>query len=375
MRSSASTRSPAGPTARRSPRGWCSQPGCPRRSAVARRASRPGTLGCSRPWGSRPTPGSRQPRRSSRPSGWTRSTAAGRASSCWRTSAARSWKMRSRRKSCATSSIGPARARRRWRVEDAGPVPVRSEPRDTRTPGARTVWQADARGVPPALRDLGGVPRDDRRCGCGWLPRRAGGAPVDHRLRRSNLGGRLTELGVEGLIVTGLPNVRYLTGFTGSNAQVVVAADGSAVFLTDGRYGAQSSHEVPDLPRTVYRQGYPQPLIDACRTLGIGRAGFERHALTYEGWEQLTERAEGLELVPLGPEVEHLRRTKDPEEIALIDRAQDCADRAFETVVLGGGLRERVTERGFALELEAAMVEAGAEDRAFDSIVAFGDHG
>ena len=153
---------------------------------------------------------------------------------------------------------------------------------------------------------------------------------MDHGLRRSRLGERLTELEVEGLVVTRLPNVRYLTGFTGSNAQVVVAADGSAVFLTDGRYGAQSSHEVPDLPRTVYRQGYPQPLVDACRILGIARAGFERHALTYEGWEQLTDLADGLELVPVGAEVEHLRRAKDPEEIALIDRAQGCADRAFE---------------------------------------------
>ncbi|HEY8117585.1 MAG TPA: aminopeptidase P family N-terminal domain-containing protein, partial [Actinomycetota bacterium] len=107
---------------------------------------------------------------------------------------------------------------------------------------------------------------------------------MDHGLRRSRLGERLVGLEAEGLIVTRLPNVRYLTGFTGSNAQVVVGADGSAVFLTDGRYGAQSSHEVPDLPRTVYQQGYPQQLVDACRTLGIGRAGFEGHGLTYEAW-------------------------------------------------------------------------------------------
>ena len=197
---------------------------------------------------------------------------------------------------------------------------------------------------------------------------------MDHGLRRSRLGERLAGLEVDGLVVTRLPNVRYLTGFTGSNAQVVVAADGSAVFLTDGRYGAQSSHEVPDVPRTVYRQGFPQPMVDACRTLGIARAGFERHGLTYEGWEQLTDRADGLELVPVGAEVEQLRRTKDPQEIALIDRAQGCADRAFETLVLGGGLREGVTERALALALETAMVEAGAEDRAFDSIVAFGGH-
>ena len=197
---------------------------------------------------------------------------------------------------------------------------------------------------------------------------------MDHGLRRGRLAERLVELELEALIVTRLPNVRYLTGFTGSNAQVVIAGDGSAVFLTDGRYGAQSAHEVPDLPRTVVREGYPRPLVEACRTLGVARAGFERRALTYEGWEQLTELAGDLELVPIGPEVERLRRTKDPEEIALIGRAQGFADLAFETVVLNGGLREGVTERHLALELENAMVEAGAEDRAFDSIVAFADH-
>ena len=106
---------------------------------------------------------------------------------------------------------------------------------------------------------------------------------MDHGLRRARLAERLGELELEALIVTRLPNVRYLTGFTGSNAQLVIAADGSAVFLTDGRYGAQSSHEVPDLPRTVYRQDYPQPLVEACRTLGATRVGFERHAITYEG--------------------------------------------------------------------------------------------
>jgi Xaa-Pro aminopeptidase len=195
---------------------------------------------------------------------------------------------------------------------------------------------------------------------------------VDHELRRARLAEGLGEL--QGLVVTHLPNVRYLTGFTGSNAQVVVAADGSAVFLTDGRYDAQSNHEVPDLPRTVYRQGYPQPLVDACRTLGLSRAGFERRALTYEAWEQLTELADGIELVPTGPEVERQRRIKDPEEVALIDRAQGFADQAFEAVVLNRGLREGMTERHLAMELEDAMIEAGAEGRAFGSIVAFADH-
>jgi Xaa-Pro aminopeptidase len=197
---------------------------------------------------------------------------------------------------------------------------------------------------------------------------------VDHGLRRSRLARRLAALGVDAVIVTRLPNVRYLTGFTGSNGQAVFAADGSAVFLTDGRYDEQSSHEVPDLPRTVYTEAYPQPLVDACRSLGASRVAFERRGLTYAAWERLSELSHGLELVPADDEVERLRRTKDAQEVDLIARAQGFADLAFEVVVLNGGLRAGVTERVLARELEDAVLDAGADDRAFDSIVAFGEH-
>ena len=197
---------------------------------------------------------------------------------------------------------------------------------------------------------------------------------MDHRVRRSRLGERLSALEVDALIVTRPPNVRYLTGFTGSNGQAVVGADGSAVFLTDGRYDEQSSREVPDVRRVVYTEGYPLPLVDACRALGAARVAFERRGLTYASWERLSELADGLELVPGDDDVEHLRRAKDAREVALVARAQGFADRAFEDVVLSGGLRAGVTERALARQLEDAMLEAGADDRAFDSIVAFGEH-
>ena len=197
---------------------------------------------------------------------------------------------------------------------------------------------------------------------------------MDHRARRGRLAGRLGALELDALIVTRPPNVRYLTGFTGSNGQVVIGRDGSGVFLTDGRYEEQSTHEVHDLDRTVYRQGYPRPLLDACRTLGAARAGFERRGLTYDDWARLGEAADGVELVPAGSEVETLRRVKDADELGLIARAQGFADAVFEGVALNGGLRAGVTERRLAREMETAMLDAGADDRSFDSIVAFGDH-
>jgi Xaa-Pro dipeptidase len=194
---------------------------------------------------------------------------------------------------------------------------------------------------------------------------------VDHGVRRERLRARLEELGVDALLVTGLPNVRYLTGFTGSNAQVVVGSAG-CLFLTDGRYSAQSGHEVADLERRVYLDERTPHLVRACADLGAGRVGVEPEGLTYGEWQRLTEAAGSIELVPTGGEVEALRRVKDAAEVEAIARAQETADAAFARVVLGG-LREGVTERELALELDVAMRRAGADDRGFETIVAFGE--
>jgi Xaa-Pro aminopeptidase len=195
---------------------------------------------------------------------------------------------------------------------------------------------------------------------------------VDHALRRSRLAARLPDLGVDAVFVTRLPNVRYLTGFTGSNGQLLLGAEGAA-FFTDGRYEEQARREVPDLDRVVYLDGVP-PLRERAGALGIDRLAFEAEGTTYRGWEQLGERLEGVELVPAGAEVERLRRIKDADEVDRIAHAQEAADAAFERVVLGGWLREERTERELALELELAMRRSGADDKGFSTIAAFGEN-
>jgi Xaa-Pro aminopeptidase len=196
---------------------------------------------------------------------------------------------------------------------------------------------------------------------------------LGHALRRERLEERLRELGVDALLVTRLPNVRYLTGFTGSNGQLVVGANGS-VFFTDGRYEHQSSREVPDVRREIYSETFAERASEWGRAAGVTRIGFEAAGLTYKGWSDLRDRVAGtFELVSTDGEVERLRVAKERSEIESIARAQACADEAFDRVVLGGGVREGVTERGLARLLEEAMRDAGADDLAFDPIVAFGE--
>jgi Xaa-Pro aminopeptidase len=193
---------------------------------------------------------------------------------------------------------------------------------------------------------------------------------VDHPLRRERLVARLPDIGVDAMLVTRLPNVRYLTGFTGSNGQLLVGAE-RAVFFTDGRYTEQSRREVPDLAREMYTADFPAVFERACRELGASRVAFEAAGVTYRFYQDLSG-AEGVELVPVIDEVEHLRWIKDPGEMRLLDRAQALTDEAFERVV--GKLAEGVTERDVALELEWAMRQSGAEAVSFDSIVAFGEN-
>ena len=194
---------------------------------------------------------------------------------------------------------------------------------------------------------------------------------MDHQLRRTVLSGRLPALEVDALLVSHLPNVRYLTGFTGSNGQVVVGRSES-VFLTDGRYQEQSRREVPDVERVTYLQGLEEPLSAVCARLGVSRLGFEANELTVRRHEQLVAKLPGVELVPEADEVERQRWTKDPEEVALLRRAQGATDQAFEDVM--DYLAVGQTERQVARELEHLMHRDGADGLAFDSIVAFGEN-
>ena len=97
---------------------------------------------------------------------------------------------------------------------------------------------------------------------------------MDHRVRRDALAARLEDLSVDALLITRLLHTRYLTGFTGSNGQVLVRRDG-ALFLTDGRYTEQSRREVPDLERVTYlnplREELPAATWTACTGSGSRR--------------------------------------------------------------------------------------------------------
>ncbi len=174
---------------------------------------------------------------------------------------------------------------------------------------------------------------------------------------------------MDAFLVTRLPNVRYLTGFTGSNGQLILTAE-DAVFLTDGRYAEQSRREAPDVRRMVYMGEFSRAFGEACSELGVDRLAFESTGLTYKTYRDLSEM--GRELVGTDQEVERLRWTKDEGEIERLNEAQALADDAFDLIT--HKLVEGITERDAALELDMSLRRAGAENVAFETIVAFGEN-
>jgi Xaa-Pro aminopeptidase len=188
-------------------------------------------------------------------------------------------------------------------------------------------------------------------------------------VRRAAVAARLPEE-VEGLLVTDLVNVRYLTGFTGSNAALLLSRDGSAVFATDGRYVTQAASEVPDL-ETIDTRTVGPDLARRAATDSVKNLGFEADHVSVSALHGL-EEASGLALRPLSGLVERSRTIKDADEIAALRQACAITDAAFTAVL--EHLRVGVTERDVAWSLRSTMRDAGAEALAFDSIVAFGPH-
>jgi Xaa-Pro aminopeptidase len=168
------------------------------------------------------------------------------------------------------------------------------------------------------------------------------------------------------LLVTDPVNVRYLTGFVSSNAVLLVDPDGPAKLYTDFRYleaaQAVAGVEVEQAGRRL--------LADLGERLR-GGLGFEADSLVVAAAEQLG--ACGLELVPTRGEVETLRALKDEAELAAIRGACAAADRAFAALAREPWVGR--SERELAWRLRELLHDQGADELAFDTVIASGANG
>ena len=188
--------------------------------------------------------------------------------------------------------------------------------------------------------------------------------------RQAALRSGLAAEGLDALLVTHLPNVRYLTGFTGSAALLVIHAE-ATVLITDFRYAVQAPAEAGQAAVVeVDQKSVWERLGRVLGDLGItGSLGVESHALTVRD----AERVGGLtraRVVPAAEQVERLRAIKSPEEVAAIRAAAELAQEALAEVL--PGVRPGQGEREIAAALEGALRRRGSEWHPFPTIVASG---
>jgi Xaa-Pro aminopeptidase len=195
--------------------------------------------------------------------------------------------------------------------------------------------------------------------------------------RVSRLRERLDEAGCDALLVTRMVNVRYLTGFSGSAALLLVRAD-DLVFITDGRYRDQSAEELAaaDVEAHVEVGGTTAQQREFLQQAasGLARLGLEAESVTWGQQRRFaTEWFPDAELVPTEGLVEALRRVKDAGEVERMAAAAAAADAALALV--RPRLADGLTEQEVALELDFEMRRQGASGSSFETIVAGGRNG
>ncbi len=201
--------------------------------------------------------------------------------------------------------------------------------------------------------------------------------PMDVVGRADRLRAAMDEASVPVLLVTNLTNIRYLTGFTGSAALLLVTA-GELLFVTDGRYGQQAEAQLgaAGVAARIEVDNLKQKEIVAAGVARSGtlRIGLEADAVTWSAQRTYDEKwFPRAELLPTTGLVGGLRVVKDDGEIDRLTAAARIADDALAAV--RSRLADHPTEVEFGLELDAAMRRLGADDVSFETIVASGPNG
>jgi Xaa-Pro aminopeptidase len=170
----------------------------------------------------------------------------------------------------------------------------------------------------------------------------------------------MSESGLEALLISDLANLRYLSGFTGSNGALLMLAADEPLLFTDGRYTTQAVQEAPDLQLRTTRE-IPAAVLSSVPSASLAA---ETHVLSVDSWRELDCPSASGRLV------EQLRRVKDDDEIEALTKA--CAMSVESLKALTAEPLVGCTEIQIARELHRLLLDAGAEDLAFDTIVASG---
>ena len=180
---------------------------------------------------------------------------------------------------------------------------------------------------------------------------------------------KIKENNLDAVFITKRENYLYVSGFTGTSAFLFITSD-KAYLLTDFRYVEQAAMQAPQFEIVEYKKSLVDTIKELLTKEKIEKLGFEDEYVSYTTYSSYKKTWGNVELIGIGSMIESQRAIKDEEEIAIINKAVEIADAAFQHVI--GIIKPGITELDVAAELEYKMRKLGAAGGSFDAIVASG---
>lgn len=187
--------------------------------------------------------------------------------------------------------------------------------------------------------------------------------------RIKNIKAILNTIGADGIFIYSPENRRYASGFTGSTGYVIIS-ENNAGFVTDFRYNNQAKIECQGFEIIENKTPLVDYLVDVIKKYKIKKLAYEDSFMTVGFYNNLKDKLENVEFIPLKETEGNIRIIKDKEELQNIKKAAEIADSAFKHIL--DYIKPGVTERDIAIELEYFMKSCGATGLSFESIVASG---
>ena len=190
--------------------------------------------------------------------------------------------------------------------------------------------------------------------------------------RRDALRSQLGSVGATAMLITGLPNMRYLSGFSGSSGALIVTAQGRDSLVTDFRYAGQVREEIdPSIGTEIHNESALSAARKWLTRENHAKVVFESRYMSVAEWTDW-KASDGAQLEAVTGWVAALRMRKSEPELMALRRAAAVADETLAEVL--GMIRPGITELELAAKLDMAMIERGGEGSAFETIVQFGEH-
>lgn len=189
--------------------------------------------------------------------------------------------------------------------------------------------------------------------------------------RLEKIKSNFSELSIDSFLVKNLPNIRYVSGFSGSAASLLITKEKDH-FITDFRYKSQSAKEVyHNFEILIYVQNSMKFLKDMIQMHNLKRIGFESNFLTFNDAENLRKEFSDVEFVPVDSLIEKIVICKNEKEIELTKKAVDITDRTFSDLL--NIIKPGMTEREVSAHISYLQKLYGADGDSFDAIVASGE--